>query len=943
MAQARTLAPSLPKVSRWSFGNNIPLKSNSGSLASALQNALCMRSSDFSPHPFFAVAIAYACGILLSQSCQLPLSFCLFISFVFTLCSFIGFAKGKPRVCVALVFFSFCMLGATLATIERSVGISADRVRRLCDDGRIGSDEPVEVTGVLTRPPERAPDGLHLDLRVESIVAKSIERRATGSVWLFAPTPDDAARQRYAELELRRGARLRVMTALSRTDSYRNPGVSTLSENLAQRDEDAVGLIKSYLLIERLDDQAVFAPLLLLDAWRASLLSETDRLFSRETAGVLQASLWGNRYYLSHLTAERFREGGTFHVLVISGLHISFLGGMVFAAAGLLTSRRLWRYCICVITLWGYALMVGGDVSVLRAAFMFTIVTLAPALARESDSLGALGAAAFALLIERPSTLFNPSFQLSFLSVLAIILLAWPLLTKMRGIGTWHPTHARPHPPRAPTWFVNFCQIIYWSEREWKKERKRLIYSYRPYGAHAWAASFERYKLQRPARYALMAVIVSLGVQVVMLPFLIVYFHRVSYVSILLNVWVEALMALLSAASLIALLTAQLSAHLAAPFVWLAEHTDWLVTHSVDPFMRWRLTSLRVPEYAGVSSIIYFLYYIPLTIIIIALGCWKPFELPPKLENTGRAVFFRGAVICVVVIAVIVVAHPLSARYERNKLEMSFLDVGQGDAALIVMPDGTTMLVDGGGRPAYGNESEEDDAEMYRPDERSIGEAVVAEYLWWRGLDHVDYLLATHADADHIQGLGDIARLFGVRAAFVARAPANNREYQRFAAALAANEVPIRLIGAGDALRFGDVVMNVFWPEKSSDEDAVWSNNNSIVFRLDYGEKRFLFTGDIERETEARLLATAPTQLHSDLIKVAHHGSKTSSIENFVGAAHPAFAIISVGRTSPFGHPSGEVVARWRNAGAQPLTTGQCGTITVRTDGHALHIETFKN
>lgn len=143
---------------------------------------------------------------------------------------------------------------------------------------------------------------------------------------LLAPISSKSIEQEFAELDLRYGARIRVMTILERSDSFRNPGVSLFTEYLDRKGYDATGFVKSPLLIERLENTRVFLPLAWLYEWRRNLQAEIDSRFSRDTAGVLDAAMLGNRYNLSHSTAERFREGGTFHVLVISGLHITFSG-----------------------------------------------------------------------------------------------------------------------------------------------------------------------------------------------------------------------------------------------------------------------------------------------------------------------------------------------------------------------------------------------------------------------------------------------------------------------------------------------------------------------------------------------------------------------------------------------------------------------------------------
>jgi competence protein ComEC len=278
----------------------------------------------------------------------------------------------------------------------------------------------------------------------------------------------------------------------------------------------------------------------------------------------------------------------------------------------------------------------------------------------------------------------------------------------------------------------------------------------------------------------------------------------------------------------------------------------------------------------------------------------------------------------------VLVLHPFSIQAHRGKLQIDFLDVGQGDAALLTMPDGSTLLIDGGGRPQFPKDTA-------NSRQRSIGEMVVCEYLWHRGLDSLDYVLATHADADHIDGLNDVVRNFKVRSAMVGRTPSNDPEYAKFANTLVARHTPVQVIGAGDVLKFGDVLIDVLWPHLS-DDAAPSRNNDSVVLRVRFGQRTFLLTGDIEKTAEELL---SNDRLEADVVKVAHHGSRTSSTDRFVSAVHPRFAIISVGRKSMFGHPHQEVVERWTNAGAEVLTTGRSGMITVLTDGNKLEVSKF--
>lgn len=918
----------------------------------------------FVAHPLALLAASFATGILAARSSAPAPIICLACG---ALCSSLAVLLLIRRslllstTCVVLAFF---WTGATLALLDQRAGAAGNRVQRFYEEGIISGGDPVEVTGVMEAAPEFAPDSFYLRLRVESLRSKGIEYPASGVVWLAAPVRDTTVRGEYEELELRYGARLRVMTALSRTESLRNPGVNPLTEYLDQRGYDATGLIKSPLLVERLDDERVFLPLALIYEWRQRVLAEMESRFNAETAGVLDAALLGNRYHLSLAAAERFREGGTFHVLVISGLHISFIGGLILLIMRLLTGKRSWQFAFSVIFLWAYVLMVGAQASVVRAALMFTVVGLAPVLHRRAARLNALGAASLLLLVQRPSELFNPSFQLTFLSVIMIVTIAWPLLQRLQEAGRWRPARETPYPPACPRWFRALGEILFWSERGWRREMAASTYSYRLF-KHPLAAKLERLRVQRLLRYAAGAMLLSASVQAGLLPLLVLYFHRLSLASLVLNIIVGVLMATLALTALAALALVQLSAGLAAPLIWLAESLNGLMVHSVDPFARVHLASIRLPEYTGWVASIYVLYYVPYLLLAFALVRWQPLRRAVATNHdkqdaralTRPARTAAAAAVAFALLLVLIIWHPLSAGRPDGRLRVDFLDVGQGDAALVTMPDGTTLLVDAGGRPnfdrrrkvsepddqqqKYEPEADEEMPEPFERDARSIGEAVVSEYLWWRGLDTIDYILATHADADHIDGLNDIARNFKVRTALVARAPANDPEYLKFAATMQRYDVPISLVGRGDRLRFGTVNAEVLWPTPSEDRDAPSRNNDSIVLRLRMGRRVFLLTGDLEKEGEAALL-NAHEDLACDVVKAGHHGSKTSSTEDFITAAHPSLAVISVGLSSPFGHPDPQVVRRWHAHGAEVITTGQRGTITITTDGQDLKISTYK-
>ncbi len=405
----------------------------------------------FAAQPLAQLAAAFASGVLAEMYFVIPLVWLIVFGVAATLGAgviLVKHCKARRRdnertlnAATVLVTMTALLLGWSLAAVART-GAPADQLKRLLNEGTPAVGEPVEITGVLERDPEVAPARLYLFLRVESIRSGNWKDRHPARSCCSRPSPRKQLNASLTSSNLRYGARLRVMTGLERADSFRNPGVSSFSEYLDRKGYDATGFVKSPLLIERLENTRVFLPLAWLYEWRRGLQAEIDARFSSETAGVLDAAFLGNRYQLSHSTAERFREGGTFHVLVISGLHITFLGGLVFLIARRFTRNRALQFLLSVFVLWAYSLAVGAESSVARAALMFTIVLFAPIVSRRASSLNSLGGAALVLLGWRPGDLFDPSFQLTFVSVLAMVVLAWPLFEKIRR-GWFLETHAR--------------------------------------------------------------------------------------------------------------------------------------------------------------------------------------------------------------------------------------------------------------------------------------------------------------------------------------------------------------------------------------------------------------------------------------------------------------------------------------------------------------------
>ena len=891
-------------------------------------------------YPLVLLAAAFAVGILLDAAVQSNTR--ILIAGIVSLCVLAALYRDKAAGTV-LITVTFVLLGSWCSHVERA-SVGEDRVRTLIDTGVMPSGAPAVIEGTLTTPPEPTSEGLVSTVSVQKITYRGQTFVASGRVRLYLLQADEAARSEYAELDLRYGSHVSIACEIEREEQYQNPGVASRIQLMNRQSIDGVATIKSPLVIENLGDDSVFFPLAWVYDIRQSVLEQFHNRFSNATAGVLAASMLGDKHFLDKPTADIFRQGGTFHVLVISGLHITFIGGLLLLIVSVFTRNKLLRFVIVSAALWAYALAVGGEAPVVRACLMFTILLFSTVANRQGSLLNSLGACVIVLLVWRPSDLFNPSLQLTLLSVIAIVGVAFPLIEKLRSIGAWMPTTSAPFPPNVPTWLLRFCEMLYWKPAAWQIESSRQIWSARISKSPYLPALIARGG-QKTIAYIVEGLLVSLIVQMWLLPLLIVYFHRITPISIVMNLWVGVVIALESFSALIAVIIGSYSEFLAAPFFSITEFLNYLLSSAPAVFVQGNWSSWRVPNYSGGLSCLYVFYFVPLIALMLFVWKWDPFEvsiLRSRFDIAGIKLPVRSLATVLVSLSIlfagVLVLHPFSSPRADGRLHIDFLDVGQGDSSLVTFPDGTTMLVDGGGRMEF--RKNDDDADTFVPDAPGIGETVVSPVLWNKGYSRIDYILATHADADHIQGLSDVAANFDIGEALFGREPAANSEFSALKSVLDRRHTPVKLVSRGQRMNFGGATVEILFPLLDASPDAPSDNNHSVVVRIVYGGRAFLLTGDIESEAENALIYGGGA-LRADVIKVPHHGSRTSSTSEFVSAVRPQYAIISVGRHSRFGHPHKEVVDRWLASGSQVMTTGDRGMISVSTDGKDLTLHSY--
>jgi competence protein ComEC len=278
---------------------------------------------------------------------------------------------------------------------------------------------------------------------------------------------------------------------------------------------------------------------------------------------------------------------------------------------------------------------------------------------------------------------------------------------------------------------------------------------------------------------------------------------------------------------------------------------------------------------------------------------------------------------------------PFAPRWSAGKLELTVLDVGQGDSLFVVSPHGRTMLIDGGGAFAgFGDWQEHNGTDP--------GEEAVSPYLWSRGFEKLDIVALTHAHQDHIGGLTAILENFHVSTIWIGR-EVSSAALVNLEKLAAGKNIPIVHQFRGKPFSWDDVETEFLWPDNTPHgPGAEPKNNDSLVLRLQYGGRGMMLPGDAEKQAENSILSeNADGALRADILKVGHRGSKNSTMPAFLAAVHPQVAIISAGEDNPYGHPNPELLARLNAAGVRILRTDRDGAIHILTDGTQLAVSCF--
>jgi len=782
----------------------------------------------------------------------------------------LGFLIRKKLVLVLPLLFFGCL---GYLTIQPWVAprFPSDHVWRYIDF------PASQIQGEVVSPPVYRHKRTRLELAIQSLTMADQYKPLQGRVRLtIAGDP----------LALSKGDRISYMGRIRSIRNFNNPGGFDYERHMAFQRIWARSYVKSDQL--RIHPQSTISKAKFdLDELRSQVAGWIDRRTilwkarGPDIKAISKALLLGDRSDISIELRERFNRSGVGHLLAISGLHVGIVATAAYMLFRFVTSwipllrKTGWvgktAASLTIMPVLAYGFLAGMSPSTQRAVMMVAVFLLTLLWDRDQDLTNTICIAAAAILIIHPPSLFSISFQLSFVAVLAIV------------------------------WGMDLVQSFVNDRLDGHRVITKLI------------------------MFLVVSGLAILGTA----PLVMVYFNQVSLIGIVVNLIAIPLVGFMavplgllgvffyffipSVANLL-LLGCHWILGLAMVIIRFFSDMPWAALETITP-----------------SLIEICLYYLTLSAGFIWI--YQNKNRQSKRPASGKP----GIAWITVTISLLAAGwlvdggYWLNQRFWSRNLRVTVFDVGQGSAALVELPQGATMLIDGGG---FSGTSAFD-----------TGRNIIAPYLLSRKILTVDTMVLSHPNSDHLNGLIYIGKKFKVKKAITNNQPADTMGYRLLMQTLKEQgiETPsFRTLDRSRAIRGGQI--EILYPPRDflsngQTRQQQDKNNNSIVIKATCGRHAVLFPGDIMALGEKVLASTRKHGLQSTVLVSPHHGSDTSSTPMFLSNVAPDIVIVSCGWRNRFGLPSAAVMNRYADRGCQVLRTDVDGAVQIWTDGEKLRVK----